>query len=123
MFRWFGVSFATHRAIRYVYTRIYSNAFSISRIALTDREASLNTPIISPPSPPSLSPLPLNHREKSMRLLSTLFQFLRLLPFLYRRWKKCTKQQGVSFCGSSDESLSKPFPLTFEVIKCKWFCF
>lgn len=56
MFRWFGVSFATHRAIRYVYTRIYSNAFSISRIALTDREASLNTAIISPP-PLSLSPL------------------------------------------------------------------
>lgn len=52
-------SCTTHRAIRYVYTRIYSNAFSISRIALTDREASLNTAIISPPLSPSLlSPSP-----------------------------------------------------------------
>ena len=37
------VPFASAQSARYVYTRIYSNAFSISRIALTDREASLIT--------------------------------------------------------------------------------
>lgn len=112
MFRWFGVSFATHRATRYVYTRIYSNAFSISRIALTDREASLNTAIISP-SPSPLSPL--NHRRKIDAFIVDLVPIFTpsspRLQEVEENYKTTGVGGGGELCGSRDESLSKPFSI------------
>lgn len=110
MFRWFGVSFATHRATRYVYTRIYSNAFSISRIALTDREASLNTAIISP----SLSPLsPLNHRRKIDAFIVDLVPIF--TPSSPRQQEVEEKYKTTGRRGGRwalwFESLSKPFSI------------
>lgn len=122
MFRWFGVSFATHRATRYVYTRIYSNAFSISRIALTDREASLNTAIISP-SPSPLSPL--NHRRKIDAFIVDLVPiFTPSSPRIQGRKLQNNKGGGgVNFVVRETSRYQSLFPLTFEVIKCKWFRF
>lgn len=55
--------------VHYVYTQIYSNAFPISRTALTERESFIEWS----------DPL---YREKSIRLLSSLFQFLSSLTVI-----------------------------------------